>query len=89
MGLTKATEFISDFEPNIPKYFSKWFPGIPVQGCLFHYGKAILKMVTQNGMKKYYSLKSEEPTFGTFIRLILGNFDIYFGFAELCIYNIS
>ena len=67
-----ATSFMSDFEPAIPKYFCQWFPGIPAQGCYFHFGKSIWKMVSANGMKRFYSSKSEEPSFGNFVRLILG-----------------
>ena len=45
---------------------------IETKGCLFHFGKAIWKRVTDHGMKRYYSQTSDEPKFGHFIRLILG-----------------
>ena len=72
LKLEKAKTFISDFETNIQKYFSKWFPNIETKGCLFHYSKAIWKKVSDHGMKRFYSNKSEDPKFGNFIRLILG-----------------
>ena len=34
-----ADFFISDFEFNIPKAFSKYFPEIETRGCYFHFTK--------------------------------------------------
>ena len=72
LNLNQAKTFISDFEENIPKFFKKWFTHVKVQGCLFHFGKAIWKQVSSNGMKMFYSNKSEDKQFGNYIRLILG-----------------
>lgn len=76
--------FISDFEENIPKSFSKYFPCIETQGCLFHYGKSIWGRVHKNGMSPYYKSGSAEPKFGNFIRLLLGN-----SFKKIAGYNKS
>ncbi len=34
-----AKYFISDFELNIPKTFSKFFPNTETRGCYFHFTK--------------------------------------------------
>ena len=69
-----ASNFISDFETNIPNNFKKVFPGVKLQGCFFHFGKAIWSRVKSGGVKSFYSSKSCEKNFGFFIRLILGTF---------------
>ena len=67
-----AKTFISDFEQNIRTTFSEFFPDVDTQGCYFHYGKAIWSRVKKGGMATFYSKKSSEQKFGSFIRLIIG-----------------
>jgi len=67
-----ATSFVSDFETNIRQTFEETFPNVPVKGCYFHYAKAIWSRVKKSGMQKYYSKKSDEPKFGSFVRLMIG-----------------
>lgn len=67
-----ATSFVSDFETNIRQTFEETFPNVPVKGCYFHYAKAIWSRVKKSGMQKYYSNKSDEPKFGSFVRLMIG-----------------
>ena len=67
-----ASYFMSDFENNIRLSFSSEFPEVQPKGCLFHFAKAIWSKVKKAGLQTYYSVKSSEPKFGSFIRTILG-----------------
>ena len=67
-----AKTFISDFEQNIRTTFNEFFPEVDTQGSYFHFGKSIWSRVKKGGMATFYSQKSSEPRFGSFIRLKIG-----------------
>ena len=67
-----AEYFMSDFETNIRKSFKEYFPEIMAKGCHFHFSKSIWGRVKKAGLQSYYSVKSNDPKFGPFIRSIFG-----------------
>ena len=67
-----AEYFMADFETNIRDSFTNVFPEISVKGCQFHFAKAIWSRVKKSGFQTYYSIRSTEPKFGSFVRAVLG-----------------
>ena len=58
-----ADYFISDFEFNIPKAFSKYFPEIETCGCYFHFtkGKTLFMNIVILVFPKEENIKNRNP----------------------------
>ena len=67
-----AEFFMSVFELNIRESFMKYFSGIIVKGCIFHFAKAIVSKVQKKGFKGNFSNVKANGPFCGFIRAILG-----------------
>ena len=69
-GLKLSAEyFMSDFETNIRKSFSKYFKNVTIKGCHFHMAKAFWSKVVTNGFKILYTKCVE---IGGFVRACIG-----------------
>ena len=67
-----ANTFMSDFEINIRLAFTAHFKNINPKGCYFHFSKSIWSRVKKAGLQRFYSIKSKDTKFGSFIRSIIG-----------------
>ena len=67
-----ASTFMSDFELNIRNSFTEHFDKVSCKGCMFHFSKCIWSRVKKSGLQQRYSVKSQDPIFGTFVRALIG-----------------
>ena len=58
-----VTKFTTDFEKAIWKALSHYFPSVPIQGCAFHWRKAVFKRVKELGLQTSYRKSSSVNAF--------------------------
>ncbi|XP_052066115.1 uncharacterized protein LOC127705806 [Mytilus californianus] len=54
---TAVQKFIADFERGLWNALHRLFPGVPVQGCAFHWSQAIFRKIQKTGLVVSYNSK--------------------------------
>ena len=60
---TAVQKFVADFERGLWNALHQLFPGIPVQGCAFHWSQAIFRKIQKSGLAVPYNSKGNTYKF--------------------------